>query len=243
MQIWKVIWAMGKSKSRTDESRHFQQILQMAIRPVKEVVCLDSDPDFREHCSLQTVSGWEDRLREVYRGLRETLKAICYGSNADSGFLDGRKIAAVFCGALIQAKVFTFDLDQAKALMVQKKNIMSSVEFNSWLAQNVYLNYKLAYYVGLQLVYLTLLYDLNDPQMAGSLYGISESDANTLIVALNDIGHLLPYPSPPDADSFDVNVIIGLARADLTGQDFDMFLFAMQLYQLEMYTIERLKEN
>lgn len=126
------------SKRTVEESRHFQQILQMAIRPVKEIVYSDSDPDFRERCSLQTVSGWEERLREEYRLLRETLKAICYGSNADSGLLDGRKIAAVFCGALMQVKAFTFDLDQAKALMVQKKNAMSGVAFNSWLAQNVY---------------------------------------------------------------------------------------------------------
>ena len=214
----------------------------MAIRPVKEIVYSDSDPDFRERCSLQTVSGWEERLREAYRSLRETLKAICYGSNADSGLLDGRKIAAVFCGALMKVKAFTFDLDQAKALMVKKKNAMSGVAFNSWLAQNVYLNYKFAYYASLQLVYLTLLYDLNNPQMARALYGISETDATTLVVALNNIGHLFPYPSPPDADSFDVNVIIGLARSDLTGQNFDMFLFAMQLYQLEMYTIGKLKE-
>lgn len=233
---------MRKSKSRAEESRHFQRILQMAIRPVKEVVGADSDPDFRERCSLQTVSGWENRLREEYRILRETLKAICYGNNADSGLLDGRKIAAVCCGALIQVKAFTFDLDQAKALMGQKKNVMSDVEFNFWLAQNVYLNYKFAYYASLQLVYLTLLYDLNDPQMAQALYGISETDATKLVVALNNVGHLFPYPSPPNADSFDVNVIIGLARADLTGHDFDMFLFAMQLYQLEMYTIGKLKE-
>ena len=126
--------------------------------------------------------------------------------------------------------------------MVQKKNAMSGVAFNSWLAQNVYLNYKFAYYAILQLVYLTLLYYLNNPQMASTLYGISETDATTLVVALNNIGHLFPYPSPPDADSFDVNVIIGLARSDLTGQNFDMFLFAMQLYQLEMYTIGKLKE-
>lgn len=234
---------MGRNKSNAEESRHFRQILQMAILPVKEVVYSDSDSDFRERCSLQTVSGWEDQLREKYRGLRETLKAVCYGSNADSGLLDGRNIAAVFCGALMQVKVFTFDLDQAKALMAQKKDQMSGVEFNFWLAQNVYLNYKFAYYASLQLVYLTLLYDLNAPETARTLYGISETDADALVAALNDIGHLLPYPSPPDADSFDVNVIIGLARAELTGRDFDMFLFAMQLYQMEMYTIGKLKEN
>ena len=234
---------MGKGKKNAEESRHFRQILEMAIYPVKEVVFLDTDLAFRESCSLQIVGGWESRLREKYRKLRETLKTICYGSRADSGLLDGRKIAAVFCGALIQEKVFTFDLDQAKELMEQKKNTMDSVSFNFWLAQNVYLNYKFAYYVSLQLVYLTLLYDLDDSKMAKALYDISEADAAALVTSLNDIGHLLPYPASPNTDSFDVNIIIGLARADLTGQDFDMFLFAMQLYQIEMYTIGKLKEK
>ena len=60
---------------------------------------------------------------------------------------------------------------------------------------------------------------------------------------INKIGHLYQYPSPLDADSFDVNVIIGMARADLGNKDFDMFLFAMQLYQIEMYTVEKLKQQ
>lgn len=234
---------MKKHKNNTNKSRHFHQILQMAILPVKDVVFSDSDLYFREYCSLQTISNWEERLKKEYRNLRETLKTICYGNDIDNGFLDGRKIAAVFCCALIQEKAFTFDLDKARTLMKQKKDTISGVEFNFWLAQNVYLNYKFAYYTSLQIVYLTLLYDLNNSNMAKKLYGISETDATALVVELNDIGHLFPYPSSPNADNFDVNIIIGLARADLTGRDFDMFLFAMQLYQLEMYTIEKLKEN
>ena len=58
---------------------------------------------------------------------------------------------------------------------------------------------------------------------------------------LNDIGHLFHYPSAPNADSFDVNIIVGLARADFSGKDIDMFMFAMQLYQIEMYTVEKLQ--
>lgn len=60
---------------------------------------------------------------------------------------------------------------------------------------------------------------------------------------LNDIGHLFHYPSAPNADSFDVNIIVGLARADFSGKDIDMFMFAMQLYQIEMYTVEKLQNT
>lgn len=36
-------------------------------------------------------------------------------------------------------------------------------------------------------------------------------------------------------------IIVGLARADFSGKDIDMFKFAMQLYQIEMYTVEKLQ--
>lgn len=36
-------------------------------------------------------------------------------------------------------------------------------------------------------------------------------------------------------------IIVGLARADSSGKDIDMFMFAMQLYQIEMYTVEKLQ--
>ena len=46
---------------------------------------------------------------------------------------------------------------------------------------------------------------------------------------LNDIGHLFHYPSAPNADSFDVNIIVGLARADFSGKDIDMFTCCIRL--------------
>ena len=47
--------------------------------------------------------------------------------------------------------------------------------------------------------------------------------------------------APGANNSFDVNIIVGLARADFSGKDIDMFMFAMQLYQIEMYTVEKLQ--
>ncbi len=227
----------------SEESRHYEQIWKMAILPVRKVVFSESDLEFRQRCSLQSIhtNAWKKRLLKEYRRLRESLKEVCYGDEADIGRLDGRKIAAVICNALIREKAFKFDTTQAEVLMEEKDKTMTRVGFNLWITQNIYLNYKLAYYASLQLVYLTLLHDLRNTEIAESLYGPLDSDTLPLVVALNEVGHLFPYPSPPDADSFDVNIIIGMARADLTGRDFDMFLFAMQLYQLEMYTIGKLK--
>lgn len=235
------IWIMSKAKVRQErlnkkpeESRHYTQIWDKVICPVFKVVSDECDPEFRKRCGLtdKHPEGWRRQLELEYRALRRDLKDLCYGSHDDTGLLDGRKIAAVFCKALIRKKAFRFDLDAACALMREKKERLSPVGFNLWAAQNVYINYKLAYYASLQLVYLTLLYDLQ-----------ASEDTKGLALALNKRGHLYRYPAPSGADSFDVNIILGLARADLSRRDVDAFLFAMQLYQVEMYSVEMLKKE
>lgn len=232
MRICEVIWIMTNKKP--EDSRHYAQIWDRVIKPVFKVVHEECDEEFRQTCGLESyyAAGWKKQLEAEYRKQRKSLKELCYHNSVDKALLDGRKLAAVICKALIREKGFKFDSAQALTLMRAKKGQLSSVDFNRWTAQNVFINYKLAYYASLQLVYLTLLHDLQ-----------SSEDSKRLAVLLNRKGHLCPYPSPPSADSFDVNIIIGMARADLDGKDFDMFLFAMQLYQLETYTVEMLKRE
>lgn len=232
MRICEVIWIMPNKKS--EDSRHYAQIWDRVIKPVFRVVYEECDEEFRQTCDLETnyAVGWKKQLEMEYRKQRKSLKEVCYHDSVDKALLDGRKLAAVICKALIREKGFKFNSSQALTLMQAKKEKLSPVDFNCWTAQNVFINYKLAYYASLQLVYLTLLHDLQ-----------SSEDEKRLAVLLNRKGHLCPYPSSPNADSFDVNIIIGMARADLAGKDFDMFFFAMQLYQLEVYTVEMLKRE
>jgi len=213
---------------KNEGSRHYEQIWNKVIQQVLQIVTDESDKKFREKCCLEIkpLKEWKEKLECKYRILRKELKERCYGNHVDQGLLDGRKLAAIFCKALTEEKAYVFDTVAAYDIMKQKKTEMSSVEFNLWAVHNVYINYKLAYYVSLQLVYLTLLHDL-------------QSSDKTKIFAkeLNKNGHLYRYPPASNSDSFDVNIIIGMARIDIAKENFDMFLFAMQLYQIEMYTI------
>ena len=59
---------------------------------------------------------------------------------------------------------------------------------------------------------------------------------------LGELGALYKYPDSEGFDSFDINIVIGLGRADMQGHDIDAFLFAMTLYQFEMYTLLQLKK-
>ncbi len=215
-------------RKKNEGSRHYEQIWNKVIQQVLKVVTDECDKKFREECCLKIkpLKDWKEKLECKYRMLRKELKEICYGNHIDQGLLDGRKLAAIFCKALTEEKAYVFDTVAAYTLMKQKKAEMPPVQFNLWAVHNVYINYKLAYYVSLQLVYLTLLHDLQ-----------SSEKTKNLAKELNRNGHLYRYPPNSNSDSFDVNIIIGMARIDVSKENFDMFLFAMQLYQIEMYTI------
>lgn len=217
-----------------EPSRHYNQIWTKVIQQVFEVVLDECDTEFKEQCHLEVKAQKAHRkaVEEEYRCLRKNLKELCYGKKADEGLLDGRKMAAIFCNALIKEKTCVFDLHAAHNLLKEKKSKLEPNELNLWAVNNIFINYKFAYYVSLQLVYLTLLREL-----------LSEDNTKQYAIKLNNYGHLYQYPRVNGIDSFDVNVIIGLAQSDIYGKDFDMFLFAMQLYQIEQYTIEKLKQE
>ena len=228
----------------------FDHIWNKVIQPVASVVLEESDQSFKKECklALECVETWRNELYKAYQRLRSELKDICYGPTdhrSPEELLDGRKIAAVLCAALISQKGFQFDTVRALSFAERKEKEFANnrVLFNRWAVANVYINYKLAYYASLQLVYLTLMRDflvkagLKDTQYA------EQEEAQMLATQLNELGHLAPYAPPPRGDGFDVNIIIGLARTDMALKDFDMFMFAMQLYQIEEHTVDFLKKQ
>jgi len=239
----------------------FDQIWSKAILSVSRTVLDESDPEFAQQCGLRASAPlvWKPALYDEYLRLRDELKNICYGSSdgrSPEYLLDGRKIAAVLCAALISKKGFWFDPEQARAFTEAKKEALKDdpVRFNRWAAQNVYINYKLAFSASLQLVYLTLMRDLlvkaglEEPGTSKTPGPLTPGEmeerehARQLATALNKIGRLASYPQPSKGDAFEVNIIVGLARTDMSAKALDMFLFAMQLYQIEEHTVDLLEK-
>lgn len=236
----------------------FDHIWKKVVFPVSQTVLTESDPDFAGACGLRLRSSeeWKEELCHEYRNLRRQLKDICYGPTdhrSPEELLDGRKIAAILCSALVSRKGLLFNTEEAKKFAAAKKKALSDpVSFNLWAVGNVYANYKLAFCASLQLVYLTLMRDLlveaglDEKNKKLQTPRTSEQEtARRLAKALNKRGHLAPYLRrlPPRGDSFDVNIVIGLARTDISVKDLDMFLFAMQLYQIEEHTMDLLWED
>lgn len=238
--------------------RPFDHIWEKVIQSVSEVVLKQSDQDFTEYCELRLrpIEEWKDGLYEAYQHLRKQLKDICYGPSdhrSAEELLDGRKIAAVLCASLVSQKGFQFDMMKAQEFTEKKRRELANepVLFNQWATKNVYINYELAYYSSLQLVYLTLMRDL---LIKAGLKNLRQGEltaeesqereeAKKLASQLNELGHLVPYPQPSMGDGFDVNIVIGLARMDMSAKDLDMFMFAMQLYQIEAHTVDFLKKT
>lgn len=233
---------------KTEEIAPFTHIWNRVIQPVFSVVESECDSEFRDRCSLVARSSddWRKDIYPVYQKFRKQLKDICYGPSehlSDEELLDGRKIAAVLCAALICKKGFQFQTTPALLLAEEKKKNYSPVAFNQWAVRNIYINYKLAYYASLQMVYLTLMYDLLEKTKDRTLSQVEQQEAKELAVALREEHHLCPYSQPLKGDGFDVNIIIGLARTDLARRELDTFLFAMQLYQIESHTIDVLRSR
>lgn len=233
---------------KADGIAPFTHIWNRVIQRVFSAVQEECDPEFKNRCSLvaRSLEDWRGAVYPEYQRLRKQLKDICYGPSehlSDEELLDGRKIAAVLCAALIRKKAFQFQTAPALALAEEKKKNLSPVAFNQWAARNIYINYKLAYYASLQMVYLTLMYDLLKKAEDKTLSQEEQTEVENLALLLKEERHLCPYPQPPKGDGFDVNIIIGLARTDLAQKELDTFLFAMQLYQIESHTIDVLRSK
>lgn len=186
--------------------------------------------DYKLECAIGDCS-YRAELEKSFQELWDLLKKECYNDNVERR-LDFRKISAVLVRALIENKAFSFDVDRMrKDLELQQNSCNDRVDFNNRLCKSFLINYSLAFYCGLRLLYLTTIerYSKIDEKLA---------------IALLDNKSFIKYEmakDESDTDGFYVNVIMGLARADFRGDKIDMMLLAMILYQYETYTISVLR--
>ncbi len=223
---------MGR-REKTD-SRHFAQMWKHVLK-AREAALAECDRQFHDLCGVRACA--DDRLKsaleQTYRDLRTDLKRECYFNADEKKMLDGRKMGAIMCHALMKEKVFCFDEQQALDMLRKKKmeygeDILKKVEYNKWIANNFFINYKVAYLFSVGLVVETVKERL-----------FRENPA--LGSALNKKGWMEQYPEEREIDSFNVSMVLGLGKADLKGEKLDMFMYALQLYQIEQYTLLALR--
>ncbi len=199
--------------------------------------------DYILSCNCVLRDDYKKRAAEAFKVYRHELENDCYrGKNGKDHPLDYRKCAAILCCALIKEKAFSFDenkshiwycksIDHCSAELntnetgservVRKKN-------NILLVNTGFINYKVAYLSALHFLYRFTSYKAQDEGWLDNLLATQK---------------LVDYDNPVEEDSFNVNMIMGLARADLQGRDIDMFLLSQHFYQIEMYTRLSLTHN
>lgn len=223
-------------QKRREDSRHFAEMwkhVQLASAAAME----ECDALFRDDCTLHVRSGAKAKaaVEKVYRELRDTLREECYYDKTQKNMLDGRKMGAIMCNALMKEKIFVFDEARAMELSQQKQKEYGDtpegkLKFNRWIVNNLFINYKVAYLFSVGLVLETAKEKL------------LREDAS-LGLQWNRQGWMIAYPEEEGMDSFNVSMVLGLGKADLGEREFDMFMYALQLYQMEQYTLTALKEN
>lgn len=216
-------------------SKEFMYLMRYVIDPVQQIVEKECDSTFmsRTELSYQRGKKWLEQAENEFHQQRQIFKRECYGEKSersDHQLLDYRKIAAVLCKTFLILKPFYFNVEAANECAAERRETLSSKEYTRWAVDNILINYKFAHLVGVQLVYISLLSEL-----------LSDHDTAEMGKALNKMGHLLHYRTDIRYDTFDMNVVVGIARADVDRHELNMMLYAMLLYQTEMYTRERLK--
>lgn len=214
-------------------SKHFDCMWKSVVRAI-DIAMAECDPEFVRRC--HPVRRDKDNLAHLaegsYRRIRGELRLECYGSKDVKENMDARKIASVMCCALMEQQAVRFDAAKAASLMEEKNALLQKqmstsnrTEFNRWIVNNFFINYKIAYLTGLFIVLDTLLSELLKKQKTVP-FGRK----------LAQQGQLSQYPIISEVDGFNVSMVLGLGRAGMRKIPVNAFLLALHFYQMEMYT-------
>lgn len=168
---------------------------------------------FRRTYGVET----QDVIKDEYIRIRDRIKSQCYENvndeNGEENRIDHHKIAACFCKALIQKKVFSFAL---------RDNTPSEMILS---------NYELAYTVSLRIVYFYLIELYKDNGHSDIAERLIEQ--RTLKVPLTSYSH----------DEYNLGRVKTLALNDFYGIELDILTYADMMYWIEYYNRQLLEQK
>ena len=156
----------------------------------------------------------EDVIKNRYIEIRDNLKRMCYPETEfGDALLDQHKLAACFCKAIIDKKVFTFDVsEQTPEDMIRS-------------------NYELAYISGLRIVQIYMI------DYYKEIYGETSEYVNWL---KKENGLYGPNTSH---DLYHLGRIKTLALNDYYGIDFDILTYADMMFWIEHYNRQKIENK
>ena len=202
----------------------FDFIWNKIVVPVIKSVAFEVSDEFVNASdfsySFTDFDEYKQMVIDSFKEKRERLKKV-YLPHCDNPLLDVHKLGAILCRTLLLNKPFYFDLKKTSEYIDQKFNDDS--DNTKFFVDNLYANYKAAFYVSIGYVYVALLGKYKKNKNV-KLYGI-----------LNSHKTLFFYPSSDHHESFENSTILALQKNDILDRDFDYLSYAIILYQLEQY--------
>ena len=218
--------------SEKDYSDFFKQSFDffwnVVILPTIIAAEEDVDQDFKTACNLQLayddIDQYKQDLMNFYHEKRQWLKGV-YLPHDDHPTLDMHKLSALLCRSILAYKPLYFDFKNAEKFVVNKFSEDKNNHID-WFVNNIYVNYKVAFYVSAGLVYLQLLEDFSpkgdNPNPEAFQYFL-------------DLQGIIYYPKSQHHDNYENSCIIALQKNDVLNRDFDYLTYATNMFQLEMY--------
>lgn len=145
-------------------------------------------------------------IQEQYELIRDNLKRMCYGrDDIQEHSLDQHKIAACFCKALVEMKVFKFNFDESTP------------------DDMIFVNYYLAYHVSLEIISLYL----------EASYIKKRQENEEFLNTFNKMEELC-VPESKHGEYNEVSVTT-IALNDFYNNEFNLLSYAREMFWLEYY--------
>ena len=168
----------------------------------------------RFHFDLTYGDNTKETIRVQYEKIRDDLKLKCYRSSVHKeDLLDHHKIAACFCKALLQKKIFCFDVNDNTPMAMLRSN------------------YVLAYTASLQIVYYYL---------ADYYREFGPEECYSILLKKKT---LEGPPTTVKHDSFHLGRIKTLALNDYYGIELDLLSYSCIMYWIEHYNRQLLENK
>lgn len=206
----------------------FDYFWEKVIYPTILAADEEVDKDFKRACDFQfaynDIEKYKRDLMDFYHEKRQWLKGV-YLPHDEHPLLDMHKLGAILCRSMLAYKPFYFNFKAAEKFVIDK---FSGDRRNhiDWFVNNIYLNYKVAFYVSTGLIYIELLYSYSPRG------GRADIDAMKYFL---DLGGLVYYEKSESHDSYENSCIIALQKNDVLRRDFDYLAYAANLFQLESF--------
>ena len=213
-------WWLMKLNSEHD---YFEFIWQKAIVPAIKQCESAVDSKFRElySFSCKNIQKLKYRIQGDYLENRENFK-ILYHKDCEDAILDISKLASVICFALIKNKVFYLD---------EKKEIVETLS-NDFLCSNFLINYKVAFYASLNVLYVGMVAECRNDTKFSDIYQELQRKKSVKLYA---------YGDGENYDKFSQSVIKHLAFLDMNNLEFDFMMYSILLNGLKEYNYIYLK--